>query len=77
MRVRLDVMAGTVVLVDVVRVFLPSLITVVGDAGSTPAELIGLYALVWFVAAFAAAPFARRIGTGAALLLLAARAALQ
>ncbi|MEV5575336.1 endonuclease/exonuclease/phosphatase family protein [Spirillospora sp. NPDC052269] len=77
MRVRLDVVAGAVVLVDVVRVFLPSLITVVGDAGSTPAELIGLYALVWFVAAFAAAPFARRIGPGAAVVLLASRAALQ
>ncbi|MFC5184517.1 endonuclease/exonuclease/phosphatase family protein [Actinomadura harenae] len=77
MRVRLDVVVGSVVLVDVVRVFLPSLITVVGDAGSTPAELIGLYALVWFAAAFAAAPFARRIGPGAAVVLLAARAALQ
>ncbi|MCP2338999.1 endonuclease/exonuclease/phosphatase family protein [Actinomadura rupiterrae] len=76
MRVRLDIMAGAVVLLDVVRVFLPSLITVVGDAGSTPAELIGLYALVWFLAAFAAAPFAR-IGTAAAVLLLACRAALQ
>ncbi|MFC4913925.1 endonuclease/exonuclease/phosphatase family protein [Actinomadura gamaensis] len=76
MRVRPDVVAGVVVLLDVVRVFLPSLITVVGDAGSTPAELIGLYALVWFLAAFAAAPFAR-IGTGAAVALLASRAALQ
>src|SRR5690625_7564947 len=33
------------VLVDVVRVWAPSLITLVGQAASTPAELMGAYAL--------------------------------
>src|SRR5690606_24609978 len=37
---------GVAILMDVLRVFLPSLITVFGSAGSTPAELIGVYALV-------------------------------
>lgn len=36
MRIRLDVTLGVVVLVDVLRVFLPSLITLFGRAGSTP-----------------------------------------
>ncbi|MFC6878358.1 MULTISPECIES: endonuclease/exonuclease/phosphatase family protein [Actinomadura] len=81
-RVRLDVLLGAVVLVDVLRVFLPSLITLVGSAGETPAELMGAYALSWFAAAFLAVPLARIVparglaaGAGAALVL--ARIALQ
>nr|BFE80925.1 hypothetical protein GCM10020093_035260 [Planobispora longispora] len=82
MRIRLDVTLGMVVLADVLRVFLPSLITLFGRAGSTPAELMGLYALSWFAAAFLAVPLARlvpahRIALGAGVLLLSARAALQ
>ena len=44
-RIRWDVLLGVVVLADVLRVFLPSLITLVGSAGSTPAEVMGAYAL--------------------------------
>ncbi|GIH92783.1 endonuclease/exonuclease/phosphatase family protein [Planobispora siamensis] len=82
MRIRPDVALGVLVLTDVLRVFLPSLITLFGRAGSTPAEMMGLYALSWFVAAFLAVPLARlvpapRIALGAGALLLAARAVLQ
>ncbi|MBG0831129.1 endonuclease/exonuclease/phosphatase family protein [Planomonospora sp. ID67723] len=82
MRIRPDVTLGMVVLADVLRVFLPSLITLFGRAGSTPAELMGLYAVSWFAAAFLAVPLARlvpasRIALGAGVLLLAARLALQ
>src|SRR5690606_33180081 len=76
------IVLGVVVLVDVLRVFLPSLITVFGSAGSTPPELIGLYALAWFVAAFLAVLVARFAGArvvalSAAALLAAARLGLQ
>lgn len=82
MRIRLDVTLGVVVLVDVLRVFLPSLITLFGRAGSTPAEMMGLYALSWFVLAFLTVPLARSvrpplIALGAAGLLLLARLVLQ
>ncbi|MFI6511860.1 endonuclease/exonuclease/phosphatase family protein [Streptosporangium sp. NPDC050855] len=82
MRIRLDVALGVVVLTDVLRVFLPSLITLFGRAGSTPAELMGLFALAWFVLAFLTVPLARRVrpplialAAGGALLL--ARLVLQ
>ncbi|MDP9867110.1 MULTISPECIES: endonuclease/exonuclease/phosphatase family protein [Streptosporangium] len=82
MRIRLDVALGVLVLADVLRVFLPSLITLFGRAGSTPAEMMGLYAVSWFLAAFLAVPLARSVrprllATGAGLLLLLARLALQ
>src|SRR5262245_35556739 len=72
---------GVAILIDVLRVFLPSLITIVGSAGSTPAELIGAYALAWFLGAFLAVPVSRLIGGRAvgvvgALLLVAGRAVL-
>ncbi|UWP81114.1 endonuclease/exonuclease/phosphatase family protein [Dactylosporangium fulvum] len=70
--------AGTLLLVDLLRVWLPSIITIFGQAASTPAELMGAFALVWFVAAFAAVPLARRlplVAVGAAG-LAAARLAL-
>ncbi|WP_091091145.1 endonuclease/exonuclease/phosphatase family protein [Micromonospora nigra] len=53
---------GVVVLVDVLRVFLPSVITIFGQAAATPAELLGVFALGWFVLAFAAPPLVARIG---------------
>lgn len=56
---RLLVPLGVVLFVDVVRVWLPSLITVFGQAGSTPAELMGAFALFWFVLALLA-PFVAR-----------------
>ncbi|WP_406313669.1 endonuclease/exonuclease/phosphatase family protein [Streptosporangium sp. NBC_01639] len=82
MRIRVDVALGVVVLVDVLRVFLPSLITLFGRAGSTPAEMMGLYAVSWFLVAFLAVPLTRyvrprTVAIGAGLALLLARLALQ
>jgi endonuclease/exonuclease/phosphatase family metal-dependent hydrolase len=73
---------GVAILIDVLRVFLPSLITIFGSAGSTPAELIGVYALAWFLAAFLAVPAARLVRPGlvalaGAALLAVGRIALQ
>ncbi|WP_216592603.1 hypothetical protein [Verrucosispora sioxanthis] len=45
---------GLVVLTDVLRVFLPSVITIFGQAASTPAELLGAFAVGWFVLALVA-----------------------
>ncbi|MGW1057528.1 endonuclease/exonuclease/phosphatase family protein [Micromonospora rubida] len=54
---------GVVVLVDVLRVFLPSVITIFGQAATTPAELLGAFALGWFVLALAFPALLRRLGT--------------
>ncbi|MEU0150781.1 endonuclease/exonuclease/phosphatase family protein [Micromonospora fulviviridis] len=72
---------GAVVLLDVLRVWLPSIITVFGRAAETPAELLGAFALGWFVLALAAPVLVRRLGARpvrlvAAGLLAAARLAL-
>ncbi|RIV40927.1 endonuclease/exonuclease/phosphatase family protein [Micromonospora radicis] len=72
---------GLVVLTDVLRVFLPSVITIFGQAASTPAELLGGFALGWFVLALAAPALvgrvgARPVGVAAAVVLCAARLAL-
>nr|WP_204342394.1 endonuclease/exonuclease/phosphatase family protein [Micromonospora terminaliae] len=53
---------GVVVLLDVLRVWLPSIITVFGRAAETPAELLGAFALGWFVLALAAPVLVRRLG---------------
>ncbi|WP_405112811.1 endonuclease/exonuclease/phosphatase family protein [Micromonospora sp. NBC_01405] len=53
---------GIVVLIDVLRVFLPSVITIFGQAASTPAELLGAFALGWFVLALAFPALLRRLG---------------
>ncbi|WP_405084238.1 endonuclease/exonuclease/phosphatase family protein [Microbispora sp. NBC_01389] len=50
---------GVTLLFDVMRVFLPSLITLYGRAGETSPERMGLYAALWFVLPFAAIPVAR------------------
>lgn len=81
-RIRWDVLLGVVVLADVVHVFLPSLITLVGSAGSTPAEVMGAYAVSWFVAAFLTVPLARlvpagRLAVGGGALMVVARVVLQ
>ncbi|WP_433149076.1 endonuclease/exonuclease/phosphatase family protein [Actinomadura nitritigenes] len=81
-RIRFDVLFGVLVLADVLRVFLPSLITLVGSAGETPAEVMGAYALSWFVAAFLTVPLARlvparRLALGGGAALIVARIALQ
>lgn len=72
---------GLVVLTDVLRVWLPSIITIFGQAASTPAELMGAFALGWFLLALAAPPLVRRIGVrrvtlAAAVLLAGIRLAL-
>ncbi|MFF5214718.1 endonuclease/exonuclease/phosphatase family protein [Micromonospora sp. NPDC000442] len=72
---------GLVVLTDVLRVFLPSVITIFGQAASTPAELLGAFAVGWFVLALAAPALVVRVGPAtvgvtAVLVLGAARLAL-
>ncbi|WP_283134755.1 endonuclease/exonuclease/phosphatase family protein [Rhizohabitans arisaemae] len=73
---------GVLLLLDVQRVFLPSLITIFGRAAETPAEQLGLFALLWFLLPFAIVPFGSRIGFGriafgGAVLLALIRVALQ
>ncbi|GGT13115.1 endonuclease/exonuclease/phosphatase family protein [Nonomuraea spiralis] len=63
---------GLVLLLDVSRVFLPSLITLFGRAGETPPELMGLYAAAWFILPFLALlakPRHALLGGAAALVL--------
>lgn len=79
-RTTLTLALGVVLLVDVLRVFLPAVITIFGQAASTPAELLGAFALGWFVLALAAPALVRRVGARpvtlvAAVLLVAARLA--
>ena len=78
---RLLVPLGVLLLVDVLRVWLPSIITIFGQAASTPAELLGAFALMWFVLGFLAPVLARfagaaRVGLAAALVLAGCRLAL-
>jgi endonuclease/exonuclease/phosphatase family metal-dependent hydrolase len=57
--------AGAVVtwlLVGVLRVWFPSVVHVYGDAGSTPAAQMGLFALLWFVPPLLLAVSLRRVG---------------
>jgi endonuclease/exonuclease/phosphatase family metal-dependent hydrolase len=73
---------GVAIVIDVLGVFLPSLITIFGRAGDTPAELIGLYALGWFLGAFVAVGVARVVGPrwvglAGAVLLVVGRLVLQ
>ncbi|MEV0156464.1 hypothetical protein AB0H57_22450 [Micromonospora sp. NPDC050686] len=72
---------GVVILLDVLRVWLPSIITIFGRAAETPAELLGGFALGWFVLALAAPTLVRRlgprpVGLAAAVVLAAVRLAL-
>ncbi|MFI6780734.1 endonuclease/exonuclease/phosphatase family protein [Micromonospora sp. NPDC050276] len=53
---------GVLLLIDVLRVWLPGIITIFGQAASTPAELMGAFALGWFVLALGAPAVVRRIG---------------
>ncbi|WP_182879370.1 endonuclease/exonuclease/phosphatase family protein [Microbispora sp. H10949] len=73
---------GVALLFDVVRVFLPSLITLFGRAGETSPERMGLYAALWFVLPFAAIFAARLVPprivlVAGAVALTAARLCLQ
>ncbi|GAB3706522.1 endonuclease/exonuclease/phosphatase family protein [Nocardiopsis oceani] len=79
---RLVTALGTVLLLDALRVFLPSLITLFGQAGSTSPELMGAYALAWFLLPFPAVLLARRlpplaVALTAGALLALGRVALQ
>ncbi|NED58390.1 endonuclease, partial [Micromonospora aurantiaca] len=72
---------GIAILLDVLRVWLPSIITLFGQAAETPAELLGAFALGWFLLALAAPTLVRRMGAGpvglvAAGVLVVARLAL-
>lgn len=53
---------GTVLLLDVMRAWLPSVIFVYGSAGSTPATTMGAFALAWFLAGIVLAGLAGRVG---------------
>ncbi|NUS08516.1 MAG: hypothetical protein HOV97_38825 [Nonomuraea sp.] len=69
---------GIVLLFDVLRVFLPSLITLFGRAGETPPELMGLYAAAWFILPFLALlAKPRHALIGGAVALVLARLLLQ
>ncbi|MEV0212363.1 hypothetical protein [Micromonospora sp. NPDC050695] len=72
---------GVLLLIDVLRVWLPGIITIFGQAASTPAELMGAFALGWFVLALGAPAVVRRVGArpvtvAAAVVLAGARLAL-
>ncbi|MEU7675915.1 endonuclease/exonuclease/phosphatase family protein [Micromonospora taraxaci] len=72
---------GVILLIDVLRVWLPGIITIFGQAASTPAELMGAFALGWFVLALGAPAVVRRVGARpvvvvAAVVLALARLAL-
>jgi endonuclease/exonuclease/phosphatase family metal-dependent hydrolase len=56
--------ATTFLLVELLRVWLPSVTFVFGRAGSTPATTMGLFAAVWFVVPLLVAPLLRRAPTG-------------
>ncbi len=77
----LAVAVGVWVLGDLVRAWAPSLITIFGQAASTPPELMGAYALGCVAVGVAAAFLARRRAAGAAWVALgvalACRVALQ
>jgi endonuclease/exonuclease/phosphatase family metal-dependent hydrolase/uncharacterized membrane protein len=51
----------TGLLIDVLRVWLPSVVHVQGDAGSTPALQLGAFALLWFLLPFPLALATRRL----------------
>lgn len=79
---RLAVAVGTILFLDALRVFLPSLITLFGQAGSTSPEMMGAFALAWFLAPFPFVLLARRVppatmAFASAVLMAAGRLALQ
>ncbi|MBI4261319.1 MAG: endonuclease/exonuclease/phosphatase family protein [Actinobacteria bacterium] len=62
---------GVVVALEVVRVFLPSILFVFGRAGSTPATTMAAYGLIPFAVAFLVAVVVRRTGPAGPLLATA------
>lgn len=63
---------GVMLVIEALRAFGPSVQFIFADAGSTPAEQMGLYALIPLVAAAAVAPIARWAGPRPTALVLAA-----
>ncbi|MEX1178855.1 MAG: endonuclease/exonuclease/phosphatase family protein [Nitriliruptor sp.] len=53
--------AVTAGLLGAIRIWLPSVMHVHGDAGSTPAVQLGLFALAWFLVPLLIAPTVRRV----------------
>jgi endonuclease/exonuclease/phosphatase family metal-dependent hydrolase len=69
-------------LLGALRAWFPSVVHVYGDAGTTSAVQMGLFALAWFLVPVPVALFVRRLGTlrawrGGVLLLALGRVALQ
>src|SRR5690349_6533678 len=58
----LGIALGVLLLVTALRAWLPSVITIYGDAGVTPARELGLFALAWFLGALLAIPAAWLVG---------------
>ncbi len=54
--------AVTLTLVSVIRAWFPSIVHVYGDAGTTPAAQMGLFAATWFLLPLLIAPTMRRVG---------------
>ncbi|MGW3783009.1 endonuclease/exonuclease/phosphatase family protein [Micromonospora chokoriensis] len=67
---------GVILLIDVLRVWLPGIITIFGQAASTPAELMGAFALGWFVLALGAPAVVRRVGARPVVVVAAVALAL-
>lgn len=63
---------GVMLVIEAFRAFAPSIMFVYADAGSTPAEQMGLYALIPFAAAFLVPPIAHRAGVRPVMLVAAA-----
>lgn len=73
---------GLVLFLDVLRVWLPSVIFIYGRAGSTPATTMGAFALAWFLGGIVVAALTGRIGAwrlvaGSGVVLAIARLAVQ
>ncbi|MGW5580245.1 endonuclease/exonuclease/phosphatase family protein [Micromonospora chokoriensis] len=67
---------GVILLIDVLRVWLPGIITIFGQAASTPAELMGAFALGWFVLALGAPAVVRWVGARPVVVVAAVALAL-
>jgi endonuclease/exonuclease/phosphatase family metal-dependent hydrolase len=73
---------GLVLLTDLLRVFLPSVVIIFGEAGSTPAAELGAFAAIWFAIGLAALPVVikvppRWVAAAGAVALVGGRLVLQ
>lgn len=73
--------AGTYLLIDIMRVWLPSFTTIFGSAGTTPDWIFVVFAFAWVLPTVLIIPVARRLGrmvpTTLAVLAVATRLVLQ